>query len=176
MSIVWENPPSKKEGEEEETQEFTTNPILNQKIKLVCSGLQGTIKRLFNRFPTDDDREAVADFIQASLRQENIAINTKKVYIIGLSYLSKHFHYSKSLKDMTEKDIADYLGSLHRDQNVDPDRKWINTHNTYASVIFKFYKWLAYPTLSPHQRKTLPGDKLPQVLRQLHFVDNKMTG
>jgi integrase/recombinase XerD len=74
---------------------------------------------------------------------------------------------------MTAKDIADYLGSMHRDETVDPDQKWVNTHNTKALCISKFYRWKAYPHLNPQQRKTLPKDQLPPVIGGLTFVARK---
>lgn len=75
---------------------------------------------------------------------------------------------------MTAKDISDYLGSMHRDETIDPDQKWVNTHNTKALCISKFYRWKAYPHLNPQQRKTLPKDQLPPVLDGgLTFVARK---
>ena len=66
------------------------------------------------------------------MHQENIAIKTKRVYISSLASLSKYFDYKKSFNEMTAKDIADYLGSMHRDETVNPNQKWVNTHNTKA--------------------------------------------
>jgi Phage integrase, N-terminal SAM-like domain len=166
MSISWEESTSALSA----TQEFTSDSVLNQKIKDVTAGLQGTVKNKFKLFPTDKDKELVADFLQACLRQENITVSTKKVYILGLNYLSKHFSYRKSFIDITAQDISNYLGSLQQDESKDPDRKWVNTRNTWASVILKFYKWVAYPNLSPENRKRLPKEKLPAVLNQLYFV------
>jgi integrase/recombinase XerD len=156
---------------------FSDNPAIDKKVKAaVQGGLQGNVQRLFSKFPTDEDRELVADFILTCMHQENIAIKTKRVYISSLASLSKYFDYKKSFNEMTAKDIAaDYLGSMHRDETVDPDQKWVNTHNTKALCISKFYRWKAYPHLNPQQRKTLPKDQLPPVLRDdgLTFVARK---
>lgn len=154
---------------------FSDNPAIDRKVKAaVQGGLQGNVQRLFSKFPTDEDRELVADFILTCMHQENIAIKTKRVYISSLASLSKYFRYKKSFNEMTAKDIADYLGSMHRDETVDPDQKWVNTHNTKALCISKFYRWKAYPHLNPQQRKTLPKDQLPPVLiGGLTFVARK---
>jgi integrase/recombinase XerD len=153
---------------------FSDNPAIDRKVKAaVQGGLQANVQRLFSKFPTDEDRELVADFILACMHQENIAIKTKRGYISSLASLSKYFDYKKSFNEMTAKDIADYLGSMHRDETVDPDQKWVNTHNTKALCISKFYRWKAYPHLNPQQRKTLPKDQLPPVIGGLTFVARK---
>jgi hypothetical protein len=95
---------------------------LNQKIKSVCKDLLPSIQRLFLEFPTDKDKEMVADFLLACIHQENIALATKEAYLKSLFYLSEHFDHKKSFKeDMTDRDIADYLRSLHKDRALDPD-------------------------------------------------------
>ena len=95
---------------------------LNQKIKSVCKDLLPSIQRLFLEFPTDKDKEMVADFLLACIHQENIALATKEAYLKSLFYLSEHFDHKKSFKeDMTDRDIADYLSSLHKDRALDPD-------------------------------------------------------
>jgi site-specific recombinase XerD len=148
---------------------------LNQKIKSICKDLLPSIQRLFLEFPTDKDRELVADFLLACIQQENIALATKEAYLKSLFYLSEHFDHKKSFKeDMTDRDITDYLSSLHKDRALDPDQGWINTHNQRAMVISKFFKWVAYPHLSPEQRRNkLSKDQLPPVLRGLTFVSKK---
>ena len=97
----------------------------------------------------------VADFLLACIHQENIALATKEAYLKSLFYLSEHLDHKKSFKeDMTDRDITDYLSSLHKARALDPDQGWINTHNQRAMVISKVFKWVAYPHLSPEQRKT----------------------
>ena len=107
------------------------------------------------------------------MRQENIATKTKRVYIISLVYLSRYFDHKKSFKDLTDKDLADYLGSFHKDPIADPDQKWINSRNTNALAISKFFRWVHYPHLSSQERRNLPDEKLPSVLRGLNFVTKK---
>jgi hypothetical protein len=75
MSISWEN-------DVNETLEFTANPIINNKIKAVVVGLPKSIANLFLEFPNDHNKDLVADFLQACIKQENIAINTKRVLLL----------------------------------------------------------------------------------------------
>lgn len=162
MSIDWE----KAANSTTETQEFTSDPVVNQRIKDVCIGLQRGIAKKFINFPTDEDGALVASFLETCLRQENVKVKTKKMYVLGLDKLSKHFSYKKSFKEMTSQDIADFLGRLHRNEQKDPNGKWIGTQNPWASLILKFYKWVAYPNLTAQERKHLPREKYPEVLRQ----------
>lgn len=109
MSISWEKKAATTTTEVTETQEYSSDHILNQKIKGLCEGLQRTIKNRFKFFPTDEDRSLVASFIEVCLHQENVKTSTKQVYILGLYNLSKYFDFKKSFKDMTGQDIADFL-------------------------------------------------------------------
>ncbi len=68
MSIAW-NEESKKTVE---TLEFSSNPTINQKIKSAVTGLQKHVQKLFLEFPTEHDKEQVADFILMSVKQEDM--------------------------------------------------------------------------------------------------------
>ena len=57
MSIAWENTTTN------ETQEFSIYPVINRKIKSAVEGLQPSIQKYFLEFPTEKDKELVADFI-----------------------------------------------------------------------------------------------------------------
>jgi integrase-like protein len=157
LSIAWENTV--------ETQQFSPDPIINNKIKSVVTGLQPSIQQLFMEFPSDRDKELVADFILACIRQENAAVRTKKSYLVALAYLSRHFDNSKRLEEMTSKDLASFVDSYQKSRDEDPHQSWIATQRTYGSPLLKFFKWLAYPDMTPQERKRLPKDKHPPVLK-----------
>ena len=70
MSISWENAVGKNE-----TQQFTADPIVNSKIKTVVIGLPRSISNLFLEFPTDHNKELVANFLDSCIKQENISLN-----------------------------------------------------------------------------------------------------
>jgi hypothetical protein len=57
MSIAWENTTTN------ETQEFSIDLVINRKIKSAVEGLQPSIQKYFLEFPTEKDKELVADFI-----------------------------------------------------------------------------------------------------------------
>jgi site-specific recombinase XerD len=173
MSIAWEKAQAQRQAQAE-TQEFSVDPSINHKIKIATAGLQKNIMNLFWQFPTDKDKELVADFIIACIKQENIAINTKCTYLIALAYLSRYLKNKKSFDDMTSDDLTSYIDSLQPD-NPPPDvhQSWINTQKTMALSFSKFFKWKTYPKLTPQQRKRLPKDKQPSILEGLIFPTKK---
>jgi hypothetical protein len=154
MSIAWEK--------EVETLEFSPNPIINNKIKLAVSGLQKGVQRLVLELPTEHDKELVADFILASMKQENLTIAAKRTYVIALVYLSRHFDNKKSFEDITNTELANYTNSFQKEWEQDPDRSWISTQRTLGWPLLKFFKWLAYPKLTPQERSRLPRSKYPR--------------
>lgn len=185
MSVAWEStsnnnhhPDRSSSSRYQPVEVFSSNDnsyALNETIKTVCKDLLPSLQRLFLEFPTDEDKELVADYLLTCMHQENITLSTKKVYLLTLFYLSRHFNHKKSFKEMmmSSNDITDYLGSLHKDRALDPDQGWINTHNQRAMVILKFFKWIAFPQLSSQERKKLSREQLPPVLRSLTFMPKR---
>lgn len=153
--------------------EFSADSIINTKVKAAITGLkQKCIRDLFLEFPTDRDKELVADFIIACDRQENIAISTKRAYLVELARLSKSKSKSvkKPLESMVAKDLTEYLNSIQpEDKSADPDESWINTQKAYCMPLLKFFKWLAYPDSTPQERKHMSRDKLPSLVYLLLF-------
>ena len=101
MSIAWENTP--------QTQAFSADPVINNKIAAAAAGLQPSVQRYFLEFPTEKDKELVADFILSSVKQENVAIKTKRVYLIALTYLSRSLDNKYSFDVMTSDDLSNYI-------------------------------------------------------------------
>jgi hypothetical protein len=167
MSISWENAV--------ETQEFTADPIINSKIKAVVAGLPKSIANLFLEFLTDHDKKLVVDFLDSCLKQENIRLNTKRVYLIALAYLARWA--KKPLDTITANELYDYVNSFQPKDatNEDPDQSWISTQRTLCLPLLKFFKWLAYPELTVQERKLLPREKWPEVLKRFE-VQTKPAG
>jgi hypothetical protein len=144
MSIAWEQ-----NNTINETQEFSIDPIINRKIKAAGCSLQKSIQNYFLEFPTERDKELVADFLISCSQKENVAIMTKRVYLIALTYLSRFLENKKSFEVITAKELSDFLSSMYKDQTQDPKQSWISTQRTMGLALLKFFKWLAYPELTP---------------------------
>ena len=150
MSISWENTANttKKAAAALETQEFSSDSEINDKIKLAVAGLQKNVANLFWSFPTDRDKKLVADFLITCIQHENSAIKTRQVYLIALAYLSRYLKdklkNEKSFEDITAGDLSKFLNSLQpNDPKEDLNQSWINTQKTWGHPIQKFFKWLA---------------------------------
>jgi galactose-1-phosphate uridylyltransferase len=120
MSISWENAV---ENGKNETQEFTADPIINSKIKAIVTGLPRSIANLFLEFPNDHNKEVVANFLDSCIKQENISIRTKRVYLIALAYLARWA--KKPLETITADELYDYVNSFQpekpKEENPDSD-------------------------------------------------------
>jgi hypothetical protein len=161
MSISWEN--AFVNGRNNETLEFTADPIINSKIKAIVVGLPRSIANLFLEFPTDHNKEVVANFLDSCIKQENISLNTKRIYLVALAYFVREV--KKPLELVTSTDLKTYLSSMQKSQAEDSDQSWISTQRMLGLLLQKFYKWLAYPDLTPQERKTLSKEMLPEVLK-----------
>jgi hypothetical protein len=73
---------------------------------------------------------------------------------------------------MTSQDVVEgFLNSFRRPLEADPDQRWINSFNTRAMIVSKYFKWLAYPDLKQEEKnRMLP---LPPALKGLRFVRKK---
>lgn len=162
MSIAWEEDNTITTIE---TQEFSIDPIINRKIKTAVHGLQKSIQNYFLEFPTERDKELVADFLISCSQKENVAIKTKRVYLIALTYLSRFLDNKRSFDVITAKELTEFLNSRYKDQTQDPKQSWISTQRTMGLALQKFFKWLAYPDLTPKERSKLPKEQWPPVLK-----------
>jgi integrase len=182
MSISWENAFVNGKGNNE-TLEFTADAIINSKIKAIVVGLPRSIANLFLEFPTDHNKEIVANFLDSCVKQENISLNTKRIYLVALAYFAREVNNKDDKKDkkkplerLTSSDLKTYLDGMQKSQAEDPDQSWISTQRTLGLPLIKFYKWLAYPDLTPQERRMLPRDKWPDVLKNGGIVIHKKKG
>jgi site-specific recombinase XerD len=175
MSISWEQKENSRTTTITKTQQFSADPILNDKIKTAVVGLQRFVQNYFLEFPTERDKELVADFIIMCIQKENVAIATKKTYLNALIYLSRYFKGQKSFEAITSLDLSNYLISFQKNMEEDPDQGWISTHRSFGMTYLKFFKWLAYPGLTPQERKRLSREKYPPVLKGFVLQTKKGT-
>jgi site-specific recombinase XerD len=125
--------------------------------------LPRSIANLFFEFHTDHNKEVVANFLDSCIKQEIISLNTKRIYLVALAYFAREV--KKPLELVTNTDLKTYPNSMQKSRAEDPDKSWISTQRTLGLPLQKFFKWLAYPNLTPQERKTLPKEMLPEVLK-----------
>ena len=104
MSIAWEE-----NNTVNETQEFSIDPFINQKVKTGVKSLQKSMQNYFMEFPTERDKELVADFLISCSQQENVVVKTRRVYLIALTYLCRFVGDNKSFDAITSKEPAAFV-------------------------------------------------------------------
>ena len=173
MSTTWEQ-----QKERVETLRFSADSAINKKVKSAIEGIKRPgDQKLFLNFPTDREKELVADFfIDCCIKQENAPPSTRRIYLIALARLYDPVrglqNIKKSLDDITAKELTEYLNKIQRKREEDPDQSWISTYKTFAFPLQKFYKWRKYPDLTPRERRRLPKNQQPDVLKGL-VIHNK---
>jgi len=110
------------------------------------------------------------DYIFAERTELNIADSTREWRIKVLTWLSKFFQHKKSYETMSKQDILQYLNTLRKPIDTDPDQRWIGTYNNRVLVFNKFFRWLYSPSEPDFRKRETPccmkGIKqLPQGLK-----------
>lgn len=173
-------------GYGDDSEYFSSDPVINEKLRKATSGLRGTIKRMVGKLPTDMDKKLVADFMIDCERRETIGSDSKGLYITALNYLCRHHGYKKSLMAMTEDDIPSFLDSFEPIPGKIPFSKlrmknpehynpygWITYRDQIASAIKKFYKYAHFRDLIfKNRRHKLSAEQEAQIpqLRKLTFL------
>ena len=96
MFISWENAFVNGKDVKNETLEFAAAPVINRKIKAIVTGLPGSISNLFLEFPTGHNKELVASFLDSCVKQENISLNAKRIYLAALAYFAREVKIARS--------------------------------------------------------------------------------
>lgn len=109
MSISWETLVAKNE-----TQEFSTNPVINKKVKKAVSGLPKKYvqKYFINDITRGKDKELAADFITSCMNQEPCKPSTRRIYTLAFAYLCRYLADKKidvSLDQVTADTLYDYI-------------------------------------------------------------------
>jgi hypothetical protein len=142
--------------EEEKRNEFDGKAIndllFDKKVTLAIEGLEPSFdKKLRQRIPKKNAL-AIAEYINATIREINMSSGYRRVSIHTLANLSKFHSHKVSFKEMTREDVLLYLDSLRRPEGLDPLHKWIGTYNLKKTIVVKFFKWLYYPGIGLTKR------------------------
>ena len=145
------------------------NELLEEKINTAAEGFTTTkfcelILRDRNRL-SRENALTVSDYIIAMKREVNPRHNYKKSTIQIIAELSKTIGIAKKFIDMTRDDVLSYLDKCRKLESEDPLHKWIGSYNTKLVVLSRFFKWLAFLTLTTQKE----GVNYPQ-LRESQIV------
>ncbi|MCI0560843.1 MAG: hypothetical protein MN733_20355 [Nitrososphaera sp.] len=158
--------PRRKRAELIDAKIATGNPVADRKVQLALEGMPNHTKYQFlTEFP-EGNKMLLAEFLNDFVTRENIAVNTKRVYIHNHLYRSRYLGH-KPFKDVTRDDILGYLQTLRKPLSADVMQKWIATHNNRLAIYQKFFKWLYHPEMSADERPT------PEVVRDLPQLRRK---
>jgi hypothetical protein len=101
---------------------------IRSKINPITKGQKPYISRILNDIfnNSTDNAEKICDFIIAEQNEINIKESTMEWHIKVLGQLLR-FHNFKNFKDITKKDILEYLNSLRKSSIEDPQIKALKT-------------------------------------------------
>jgi hypothetical protein len=100
----------------------------------------------------------------------NLSDHYMKDILLLLSRLAKYKN-NKSFKDLTRKNILEFLNTFVKTEESDPLHKWIGTYNVYIGHLQRFFKWLYYPNFEPSKRpKPVVVENLPKLKRKEQFI------
>ncbi|MFL6309553.1 MAG: hypothetical protein ACJ70T_06110 [Nitrososphaera sp.] len=98
-------------------------------------------------------------------------VNPSERYSIDTTFKLKQlaqFHNPKSFRDMTRQDIVDFLDRLRKPEQGDPLHKRIGSYEVNCIVLLRFFKWLHYPDVVPHNKRPKPAvvENIPKIKRK----------
>jgi integrase/recombinase XerD len=139
--------------------------LLDKKILLATEGFPITTRYcelvLRDRNRLSKENALVAcDYIIAMKGEINPRFNTIRTTIQYLSELCKSLGIEKRFEDMTRDDVLLYLDSNRKLENDDPLHRWIGSYNSKRTILFRFFKWLYYPSVAnPDKRIELSNSE-----------------
>jgi hypothetical protein len=108
-------------------------------------------------------------------REINPRLNTIMTTIQYLSELCRSLDIGKRFEDMTRDDVLLYLDSNRKLENDDPLHKWIGSYNSKRTILFRFFKWLYYPSVAnPGKRIELSNsERKPECIMDIPQLKRK---
>lgn len=101
-----------------------------------------TIVKKIDEIPNAKNRQTVKDFreyMRINGSSDNHQINNIKCIIFFAKYLGQDTEFTNISQ---REQILNFLNTKIKNQNEDPDKKWIGTWNNYLNRIRLFLRWL----------------------------------
>jgi integrase len=97
----------------------------------------------------------ISNYIVAQKNEQNIKESTVEGIIKKLVWLSRYLGH-KSFSEMTKEDIFDYLNSIKKPPELDPNHKSIGTYNGRQMMFSTFFRWLYNQDESDYRKRITP--------------------
>ena len=145
--------------------------LLNRRIEFATTDLRSQrelSKGLHGISP--ENASIISEYIKAMKTEINSSDNYRRDNIRILCIFSK-YNKNKPFKMITRNNIISFLDNYRRPEAADPLHKWIGTYNLFKIYLLRFFKWLYYPDIDPHNRpKPDVIDNIPQLKRKEHSI------
>jgi len=116
---------------------------IEKEIDLICKHQKQFIITSLNKLreKSSENTKIICDYIIAEQNEINIKESTKEGKIKVLVDFIKFTDY-KNLEKITKVDILSYLNKFRKDEQSDPEHRWIGTWNNRHLILNKFFRWL----------------------------------
>ena len=119
---------------------------IEKEIHLICKHQKQFIIKSLKKLLENsiENTKIICDYIIAEQNEINIKESTKEGKIkILVDFIV--FNNYKSLKKITKVDILSYLNKYRKEEQSDPEHRWIGTWNNRHLILNKFFRWLNDP-------------------------------
>jgi integrase/recombinase XerD len=132
----------------------------------ITNGLPRFLNKQLTQQISKENGVIILEFIQCQKTESNILNNTSVMLAKCLILLVKYYK-NKNFEQLTRANIIDYLDSLRKSEEIDPQHKWIGTYNFRRQIFLKFFKWLYNPIKEAKKRK------IPEVMQDIPMLKRR---
>jgi hypothetical protein len=142
-----------------------SDPFFDRKIDVITEGIDAfVIKKLRNL--SEKNVNTIVNFMLVLNTESNPSIGYRQQIIMRLCELSK-FVNDREFKQITKKDLIQYMDKFRKPESVDPLHKWIGTYNLFLILLVKFFRWLYFPDVESKNRpRPQVVENIPQLKRK----------
>jgi hypothetical protein len=114
-----------------------------KEISLICKHQKQFIIKSLKKLLENsiENTKIICDYIIAEQNEINIKESTKEGKIKVLVDFIIFTNY-KNIVEITKVDILSYLNKFRKDEQKDPEHRWIGTWNNRHLILNKFFRWL----------------------------------
>jgi integrase/recombinase XerD len=132
----------------------------------ITNGLPRFLNKQLTQQISKENGIIILEFIKCQKTESNISDNTSSMIVKCLILLVKYFK-NKNFNKLTRTNIINYLDSLRKSEETDPQHKWIGTYNFRRQIFLKFFKWLYSETEEAKERQ------IPEIMRDIPLLKRK---